>query len=83
MIRNGKVSWAKGYGLKLAGTTDSVDTETVFSVGSVSKVGTAAATLRLVDQGKLDLDREAPARSGACRACTRNAVQIFRRGHYS
>ena len=58
VIRNGKVSWAKGYGLKLAGTTDSVDTETVFSVGSVSKVGTAAVTLRLVDQGKLDLDRD-------------------------
>lgn len=57
VLRNGKLAWAKAYGLKQAGTTDSVDTETVFSVGSVSKLGTAAAVLRLVDQGKLDLDR--------------------------
>ena len=30
----------------------------MFSVGSVSKVGTAAITLRLVDAGRLDLDRD-------------------------
>lgn len=58
VIADGRLLWAKGYGLKQAGTTDSVDTETVFSVGSVSKVGTAAITLRLVDEGRLDLDRD-------------------------
>ena len=58
VIENGRVAWAKAYGLIQAGATQRVDTETVFSVGSVSKVGTAAATLRLVDAGRLDLDRD-------------------------
>jgi CubicO group peptidase (beta-lactamase class C family) len=58
VIRDGKVAWAKGYGLKQAGTTDKIDTDTVFSVGSVSKVGAASVTLRLVDAGQLDLDRD-------------------------
>ena len=58
VIADGEIAWAKAYGLKQAGTTDAVDTETVFSVGSVSKVGAAAITLRLVDEGRLDLDRD-------------------------
>jgi len=58
VIEDGRLLWAKGYGLKQAGTTDLVDTETVFSVGSVSKVGAAAITLQLVDEGRLDLDRD-------------------------
>lgn len=58
VIDDGEILWARGYGLKEAGTIDSVDTETVFSVGSVSKVGTAAITLRLVDEGRLDVDRD-------------------------
>lgn len=57
VIREGKVAWAKGYGVLSAGGTEKVNTDTVFSVGSVSKVGAAAVTLRLVDAGKLDLDR--------------------------
>lgn len=58
VIRDGKIAWAKAYGLKIAGTSDRVDTNTVFSVGSLSKVGAAALTLRLVDAGRLDLDRD-------------------------
>ncbi len=58
VIRGGKVVWAKGYGVLQAGKPEPVDTETMFSVGSVSKVGAAATTLRLVDAGKLDLDRD-------------------------
>ena len=57
VIRDGRIAWSKAYGVKTAGTTDRVDTSTVFSVGSLSKVGTAAVTLRLVDAGRLDLDR--------------------------
>jgi CubicO group peptidase (beta-lactamase class C family) len=58
VIRSGKMAWARGYGVKLAGSKDAVDAETVFSVGSVSKVGAAATTLRLVDEGLLDLDQD-------------------------
>ncbi len=58
VIENGAVLWAKGYGVKQAGSNDPIDTETVFSVGSVSKVGAAAITLRLADEGRLDVDRD-------------------------
>ena len=58
VIEDGVLLWAKGYGVKQAGTDDLIDTETVFSVGSVSKVGTAAITLRLVDRGQLDVDSD-------------------------
>lgn len=58
VIRNGKVAWAKGYGVLQVGGKELVDTQTLFSVGSVSKVGAAAVTLRMVDAGKLDLDRD-------------------------
>lgn len=57
VIDDGALLWAKGYGVKHAGASDPIDVETVFSVGSVSKVGTAAITLRLVDEGRLDVDR--------------------------
>ncbi len=58
LIKNGKLLFAKSYGVKQAGTKDKIDSETVFSVGSVSKVAAAVATLRLVEQGKLDLDAD-------------------------
>jgi len=57
VIRDGELSWARGYGVLQAGNSDPIDPETVFSVGSVSKVGAASTTLRLVDRGRLDLDR--------------------------
>lgn len=57
VIRDGKILWAKGYGVLQAGKNEPINTETVFSVGSVSKVGTAVTALRLVQQGQLELDR--------------------------
>lgn len=58
VIRNGKLAWARGYGVLQVGGKQAIDPQTVFSVGSVSKVGTAATTLRMVDAGALDLDRD-------------------------
>ena len=58
VIKDRKLHWASGFGVKQQGKPDRVDTETMFSVGSISKVGTAVTTLRLVDQGKLDLDAD-------------------------
>jgi CubicO group peptidase (beta-lactamase class C family) len=58
VLRNGEVGWARGFGAKLVGTEDLVDTATVFSVASLSKVAAAATTLRLVNAGLLDLDRD-------------------------
>ncbi len=57
VIRDGKVAWARGYGVLQVGAPEKVDTQTVVSVGSVSKVGAAAVALRLVDAGQLALDR--------------------------
>lgn len=58
VLRDGKLAWARGYGLRQAGKPDVVTTETMFSVGSLSKVATAAVVLRMVDEGRLDLDRD-------------------------
>lgn len=58
VIRGGKLAWAKAYGLKQAGTAEAPDGDTVFSVGSVSKVAAATIALRLVDAGTLSLDRD-------------------------
>ena len=58
VIRDGRVAWAKGYGVLQAGRPEPIDIDTVFSVGSVSKVGAATTALRLVNAGRLDLDRD-------------------------
>ncbi|WP_342376190.1 beta-lactamase family protein [Myxococcus stipitatus] len=58
VLQDGKVIHAAGFGLREAGTKDAVDADTLFSVGSISKVVAAAATLRHVASGKLDLDRD-------------------------
>ena len=58
VIENGQLLWSRGYGVQQAGSSDPIDPSTVFSVGSVSKVATAVITLRLVDEGRLDLDRD-------------------------
>lgn len=57
VVRNGEVVHATGFGVREAGTQDRVDGDTLFSVGSISKVATATTTLRLVADGRLDLDR--------------------------
>ena len=57
IVENGEVIWSTGYGTRLNGKAMPVDANTVFSVGSVSKVINAALILRLVAAGKLDLDK--------------------------
>jgi CubicO group peptidase (beta-lactamase class C family) len=57
VIHNGKLEWAKGYGVtKLGGPPVSPDT--VFNAASMSKPLTAIAVMRLVQEGKVDLDRD-------------------------
>ncbi|HEX2082265.1 MAG TPA: serine hydrolase domain-containing protein, partial [Xanthomonadaceae bacterium] len=57
LLKNGEVVQVAGYGVRQAGTRDTIDGDTLFSVGSISKVVTATTTLRLVAEGRLDLDR--------------------------
>ena len=58
VINDGRVEWARGYGVKEAGKTDRVTPETLFSAGSISKPVAAMAALSLVERGKLNLDED-------------------------
>lgn len=58
VLEDGKVVYAAGFGVREAGTDDAVDADTMFSVGSVSKMAAAATSLRLVAQGRIALDRD-------------------------
>ena len=57
-LRDGRVVHAAGYGVRSAGSRDAVDADTLFSVGSISKMVTAATSLRLVAAGRIALDRD-------------------------
>ena len=56
VVRNGRVVFAKGYGVREAGKPEVVDTSTVFAIASTTKAMTAAAIGMLVDEGKLKWD---------------------------
>lgn len=56
VVDSGRIVWARGFGLKQAGTADSVTALTLFQAASISKPISATAALHLVDQGKLNLD---------------------------
>lgn len=58
VMHNGKVEWAKGYGVVRAGTGESVDSTTLFQAASISKPVAAVAALRLVEKGRLTLDAD-------------------------
>lgn len=58
VIKNGKVDWAKGYGFVQTGKPEAIDTETMFSVGSVSKVGAAVVSLKMQEEENLDIDTD-------------------------
>lgn len=53
VIRKGKALFARSYGMANAGAHIRADTNTVYSLGSITKQFTAAAILRLEELGKL------------------------------
>lgn len=58
VINNGKIDWAKGYGVQETGVKKGITTETLFQAASISKPITAMAMLRLVPENKLNLDED-------------------------
>jgi len=59
MVKDGEVFFAKGYGYADLENQIPVDPEqTIFRVGSTSKLFTATAAMQLVEQGVLDLDTD-------------------------
>jgi CubicO group peptidase (beta-lactamase class C family) len=67
VIADGRIDWARGYGVTEADATQRVDTATLFQGASISKVVTTVAALRLVEQGRLGLDEDVNARLTAWR----------------
>ena len=56
VVKDGKVAFAKGYGVRELGRPEQVDEHTVFAIGSTTKAMTAALAGMLVDEGKLAWD---------------------------
>jgi len=56
IVKDGKLVFVKGYGVREAGRGGRVDGDTLFQIGSNSKAITAAALSILVDEGKLHWD---------------------------
>ncbi|GAB3975654.1 hypothetical protein GCM10027615_43550 [Plantactinospora veratri] len=56
LVRAGQVAEVRGYGVLVAGGAEPVTPETPFQVASISKHVTALGVLRLVGQGRLELD---------------------------
>lgn len=56
VINDFEIVWAGGIGTTRAGSTEPVDSETLFHAGSVAKPVSTAAVLELVQRGILDLD---------------------------
>jgi len=56
VVKDGKVVFSKGYGLREMGKPQPVDTSTLFAIASTTKAMTAAAMGMLVDEGKVRWD---------------------------
>ena len=57
IVSDGKLLWAKGYGVANKATGAAVTERTVFRGASLSKTVTAYLALKLVEEGVLELDR--------------------------
>ncbi len=58
IVKGGKVIFAKGYGYADVEAKKPVTPDTMFRVGSITKLSTWASVMQLVEQGKLDLDAD-------------------------
>ena len=57
-MQDGKVEWARGFGVTSVEGGKPVDADTMFQAASISKHVGAIVALRLVDEGKLSLDED-------------------------
>ncbi len=56
IVKDDRVVFAKGFGVRKFGDTTPVDERTMFAIGSSSKAFTSAAVAMLVDEGKVKWD---------------------------
>ncbi len=62
VIKDNKIEWAKAYGSSDVEAGVAATPETLFQAASISKAVAAAAALRYVEKGRLDLDEDVNAR---------------------
>jgi len=58
VINDGKLEWARGFGVKDFNSNDSIGIHTLFEAGSVSKPVFALGVMKLKQDGTLDLDKD-------------------------
>jgi len=58
-ISNGDVAWTRAYGVANVATGEEMRPDMVLEFGSIGKILTAWAAMRLVEQGKIELDAPA------------------------
>ena len=58
VVKDNRVIWSKAYGVKDRDSGEPVTTDTLFQCASISKPVSAAAALRLVELGQLELDAD-------------------------
>jgi CubicO group peptidase (beta-lactamase class C family) len=58
IINDYQIEWSGGYGVRKRGEDAPVEPETLFQACSISKAVTAIAVLRLIEEGRLDLDAD-------------------------
>ncbi len=56
VIRNGKLIYAKGFGVAKLGSNTTITSRSLFHMASVTKTFVATAVMQLVEKGKIDLD---------------------------
>src|SRR5580704_5504057 len=59
---HGRITWTKTYGYANVAEQRPITAETLFQAGSISKPTTGLAVLRLVEEGRLDLDEDVNAK---------------------
>ncbi|HEY1398538.1 serine hydrolase domain-containing protein [Roseateles sp.] len=58
LFDQGRLQWARGYGVRDAMTREPVDPSTLFQAASISKPVSSVTLFRLVEQGTLTLDED-------------------------
>lgn len=56
LVKGDRIVWSQGFGTARTKDAAAATAETVYRVGSVTKMFTAIATMQLVERGELDLD---------------------------
>lgn len=57
LVRNGKLAWEHGFGVKNGDTGEPVTEGTIFEAASLTKPFFAYAVMKMVDEGIIDLDK--------------------------